>query len=431
MVARIKLKNIHLNGFLIVFFTFCLLMVTNFFLTANPYAARHSGGTAKWAAAYSTEWTLHVGILMILSMITAIVFKVRRLPIKPLIIFTVIGIWMLVSGFYSGALSQFPATYVFNIATFSAISIIAFNDTRQQKPFYGRPFFLVVLFLYFMGIILSLMKPGVWGWIPFSFSRVLRGEVVIASITSLPLLLTAGYVAFKETRTRMIFLIVVFLSIVEFSFMTRQTQWMIVFPFSIHLLFNVIQKWMQKKVTSKVITNLVFISYFSAFFVCIYLYLYFLSPDELEIFLSGRLGLWHWHWNLFMENPIWGVGVFPEQPYYYRGEANSEIGLLAAFSQYGLPFGIFQLVVVIGATKRSIASLLDENSSQLTKLSGLIVITMFPIWLFGGSWRIINAQDLLFWYSTFHLFFLKTDTWSTKKLAFKKYNESYSTKSFK
>lgn len=427
MVARIKFKNNHLNGFLIVFFVFCLLMIINFFLTGNPYAARHSGGSAKWVEVYSTQWTLHTGVLMILSMITAIVLKVRRLPVKPLIIFIGIGIWMLASGFYSGALWSFPATYFFNIAAFLAISIIAFNDTRQQRLFYGRPFFLVVLFLYFLGIILSLMRPGIWGWIPLSFTRSVRGEVVLASITSLPLLLTAGFVAFKETRTIIIFLIVVCFSIVEFSFMTRTTQWMIVFPLSIHLLFNVFQKRIKKKVTSKIIINSVFISYFSAFFLCIYSYLYFLRPDEFEIFLNGRLGLWHWHWNLFMENPFWGVGVFPEQPFYYNGKAISEIGLLAAFSQYGLPFGIFQLVVVIGAIKRGIVSLLDENSSQLAKLSGLIVITMFPIWLLGGSWRILNAQDLLFWYSVFFLFFLKIHVGAQNEAVYENYNGSSST----
>jgi len=394
-------------GFSILFGLFCLAMGVNFFLTANPYAAHHSGGAARWMETHSSNWALHVGILMTSVVIITFIVIVRYLSLTSVSMFAVAGILIISSGIASSAIRIFPLSYGFNTFCFVGIGLIAFNDARKFRYFNGRRFITLVLLAYILGIILALVRPGIWGWIPFEFSRSFRGEVTFASIMALPLILTTGLVAFKQTRTLLFVLIIASLAIVEFSFSTRKTIWMIIFPVLVGIVFWGLNRSFIPNRKQKAITILVVFFYFFAFFISIYLVVRYFSQPELEAFLNARLPLWQFHWQLFLEKPLFGVGIFPTQRFLYSGEAFSEIGLLATFSGYGLLFGFFQVFVVLRALKRSVAVLLYDSKSELAKFCGLVVITIIPWWFFGGCWRIINALDLLFWYSVFYLVFFR------------------------
>lgn len=394
-------------GFSILFGLFCLAMGVNFFLTANPYAAHHSGGAARWTEIHSSSWALHVGILMSSAVIITFILIVRYLSLTSVSMFAVAGILIISSGIASSIIWSFPLSYGFNTFCFVGIGLIAFNDARKFRYFNGRRFITLVLLAYILGIILALVRPGIWGWIPFEFTRSVRGEVTFASIMALPLILTTAFVAFKQTRTLFFSLIIASLAIVEFSFYTRKTIWMIIFPVVVGIAFWGLKRWFMPKHLQKVTTILIVFFYFFAFFITIYLVVKHFSQPELEAFLNARLPLWQFHWQLFLEKPLFGVGIFPTERFFYSGKADSEIGLLAAFSAYGLLFGFFQVFVVLKALRRSVAVLLYDSKSELAKFCGIVVITIIPWWFFGGCWRILNALDLLFWYSVFYLVFFR------------------------
>ena len=394
------------NGFLILYLVFCLLMAVNFFVTENPYAARHSGGTARWAEAHSETWALHVGLLLITAAIVALLATVRKLPYKPMLKIFCIFLWLLISGFYTGALWKYPSSYFFIGLTFILVSLLAINDNRQSRIFEGKKLFYFIVFSYTVGVLLSFIKPGVYGWITFGFSRLIRGEVTVSEIFALPLILTISFITFDSVRKIKYFLIILVLSIIEISFFTRKTQWMLIFPFVVFFVLLLFEGVLKKKVRSKLIVWVVVLGYFASFFPAIYFYILHFDPYELEAFLNGRMPLWQWHYQLFLENPLFGSGIFPEQPAFYTGSADSEIGLLAAFSQFGLPFGLFQIVIVAVAIKKGVFILIITQSREIEKFFSYIIMTMFPLWMLQNSWRILNAYDLLFWYGCFYLFFM-------------------------
>ncbi len=124
------------------------------------------------------------------------------------------------------------------------------------------------------------------------------------------------------------------------------------------------------------------------------------TQADLAEFLTGRLSLWEWHWRVFLDRPLFGAGVFPlERLGGYAGRARTEIGLLAAFSQFGVGFGILQVVVVTRGVFRGFSGMLEVGVRGMWGFCALVIPTMLPVWLFGGGWRILGAYEFVFWYS--------------------------------
>lgn len=407
-MSIIRIKMARPYGFSVLYGLFALGMGMNFFLTPNPYAAAHSGGAAQWAEVHSSTWTLHTGILMAVSIGTAFLVNMKRISFTWIFVFFSVGIWILLSGLFTSAIWHFPFTYGYNLFALLFVALVAFNDIKASRPFNGGKFFYAVLVVYLAGIALALIRPGIWGWIPFEFGRGTRGEVTLASITALPLIITSGLVAFKQVRNISVFLIVATLAVIEFSFYTRTTMWMIAAPVFIGIIFWILKSWFLSPKVGKIAPPLLVFLYFMSFFICCFLVVISLSPDRLEVFLNARWPLWEFHWQLFLSSPLFGVGAFPLQRFSYTGNANSEVGLLSAFSQFGFIFGFFQIVVVVAAMKKAMSILLNRvNNNELATFFSIIIITYIPIWLLGGSWRILNAKDFLFWFGVFFLFFYK------------------------
>jgi len=405
-------------GFSVLFTVFSIGFLLNFFLTANPYSANHSGDAARWADVHSISWTLHVGMFMALAIMSALFLCGHRISMRgpALLYLWMIPVWMLASGVASTAIMIFPLTYAFIMFTFVGMAIVSSNDVKKTCTFNGRRFYQLVLILYTIGVFMAIVRPGIWGWVPFKFSRAVRGEITLASILALPLLLGTGFVAFRRSRTIVLGLVTMALAVVEFSFVTRRTIWLISFPFCIGTAFFVIREYLIPRRLRKV--SVVFISGGAVFaLLCISVgVVIVLGQDNLINFLNARLALWHWHWSLFLQEPFWGVGAFPLLRFSgYSGGADSEVGLLAAFSQFGIGFGIFQVILVSRSMVRSVSVWLYKMNNEFDKFAGLVVLTMIPIWVFGGSWRILNANDLVFWYCVFYMNFSRRDFSHQKK----------------
>lgn len=125
--------------------------------------------------------------------------------------------------------------------------------------------------------------------------------------------------------------------------------------------------------------------------------------DTIDTFLNHRLALWSFHATTFLENPWFGAGAFAVSRSNYDGVARSEVGVLSAFSQYGIGFGILQLAMILMAVKNAVVALLNSAESNDARLVATIVLTMFPLFLLETGTRILNSTHLLFWYSVFWL----------------------------
>lgn len=397
----------RLPGVLIIWALFSAGMVANFFLTANPYAALHSGQVALLAEDHSTGWVLHVGILMALSIGTAVLVRTRRVPQVFVLGVLVIVPWVVLSGVISTAIWSFPASYGFTLLSFTGVAIVAYTDKTRMRSVKGKTFIWLVISLYLIGMVLALLRPDVWGSIPFEFSRVERGEITLASITSLSLLLTTSFVSFPRGRNILTGVVIGLIAIVEFSFLTRSTIMVITVPLAMAVVFYILRSIADRSARN-VIQRLTFAGYLVGLCAVVFGIYWSLSQDELVIFLNHRWSLWIWHLEMFRDNILFGVGVFPTARFTdYVGRATSEIGVLAVFSQYGVVVGTLQVFLVLKAVKRGIDFWLDSRATEMTRFCGMVVIVMFPHWLFQGSWRIIASADLLFWYSVFFLSFVK------------------------
>ena len=392
-----------LSGFLIAWIVFGTGMVVNFFLTANPYAANHGGKVAAGAEVFSEKFVLHLGVLLALGIGAAACVRVRHIPLELILGALVITAWVVFTGDMSDALRLYPAGYCYTLLSFIGVAFVAYIDEKQMRSMNGKIFVWLLIILYIIAFVLALLRPTVWGWIPFTFSREERGGIPLATLLALPPLLTTSIVSFSGSRNLIAAVVIVFIVIVESSIMTRTTIMLLVTPLLIAVIFYFLRSFSVRSMQI-VFRRFAFAGYLFALFAVIYGIYWGLSQDDLEEFVNRRWPLWTWHFELFVDNMAYGAGMFPVVRLgNYDGLAKTEIGVLAVFSQYGAVVGMLQVFIVLRALKRGISSWLDNRATEMSRFCGIVVITMIPLWLFDSCWRILAAQDLLFWYSVFFL----------------------------
>ena len=387
------------RGFATVAIGYALVMACNFLLTTNPYAALHSGDAAKWAQAYSTSWRLHAGMLMTFSLVCGVAAHGRRMSRWGAATVVAAAALLVLSGSVNGAIQQFPATYFFMIFGYGAVVLLAYNDSRARIAVDGRQAVSVMIAAYFLSVVLALVRPGVWGHELFGFSRAVRGEATFAVVLGLPLVLAPAYLALAGARSGAMRALVSVLAIVEVGNATRVHIWFMVVPFLLYALIK-LGRGRDSLRLRRAFAYAFGFGIFGLVALGAIASTRLMTQADLAEFLTGRLSLWEWHWRVLLDHPWFGAGVFPlERLGGYAGRANTEIGLLAAFSQFGVGFGLLQVLVVMRAVFRGFSGMLSGGVHGMWGFCALVVPTMLPVWLFGGGWRVLNAYEFVFWYS--------------------------------
>lgn len=400
-------ESASLYGFSVLYAVFVLGMSANFFLAPNPFAARHSGDAAREAAVVSGGWFLHVGLLLAISICIALLWHRVKPDSKIILLVAPILFWFMFSGLASSVIMEEPQTYFYNMFAFLGIALIARYDAGRNDAFNGVAFYNAVVLLCIAGVVLALMRPMVWGKITVEFSRAAKGEATLASLIAGPLLIGVGLAAFRPNMPKITVLLATGLIVLECSFAKRTSIWMVLFPVTLSFCFAASRKYIRRSHARKLLSYAIpFVGFLTGVAV-----VYYVATNyyDLDAITTGRFTLWKFHWRQFLENWLFGSGAHLVTRLHYTGKATSEVGVLSAFSQYGIVFGLLQVGLVTVALFRAVRRLLFPVQDRMVVMASYVVITCFPIWVFNSYSRIIGSASMIFWYSVFYLLFCAQD----------------------
>jgi hypothetical protein len=388
---------------LLVFFTIqCLLLLFDFFLTANPYSANHSGHSGSETGIVAYSYFIQTNLITAVSIFCAYFYlnKLKLvLPLFPLYF----AIWIFFSGTLNHGIFEYTKSYFYDAILPFLLAGIAYHDFRGiYNPEKLRILFWGIFGYVLLGCILALIKPKIWGYLPFAFSRVERGENSLAFLNAAHIMLPAMALSISSLSKGLRLFVFVFMLFLALSVMTRT---LIVYSISPLLIYVFIRK---KGITSYILKFLALGACYIGFLFLIDSILLSSSKQSvLEASLTGRYELWEYYWKQLWESPFIGKGAFmlASPTSSYRGLANSEIGLLKTATEYGIPAAILQLALVILADISAFRILTNNKSNDLEILTSLLAITLTIEFLIQDHYRILSTENFVFWYSVFFLVF--------------------------
>ena len=206
------LKNNQSTSLTVLVFVSGFFSVVNFFLTKNPYTASHSGLIMPDGVAISYSMLFSPSLLASISLLITYLI-ICRLSFR---ISLAICAWLFfsfLSGFVNGVMFFRPFTYIFDGFSLLLIGSLALCERTKSLD---RSLLLILWFISIatlIGIILSLIRPSVWGVFQFGFSREVRGENVFGNMIGSALIpaLAVGLKNLK-LKTRILFFCIGFLN---------------------------------------------------------------------------------------------------------------------------------------------------------------------------------------------------------------------------
>jgi O-Antigen ligase len=370
----------------------------NFFATPNPYSAAHTGSTGLEAEQFSEHFAMNQALMIGGGLAIAWLLS-SRLRVRLPACLMIGAACLLASGVATGVIELRPQSYTYDVVSMALLASLAAATPRAGGG--AREMALIYIasgVLCVLGIVFAVTQPDRWGLPSFEFSRERRGEVTFAVMMGLymllpPLSLVADAIG-KPIR------VLVFLAFggMTVATLTRSLSYLAVAPVMIYALVGIRARWIR------------WLSGMALVALCVLLVgsvwneVTFSSADEL---LTGRLQLWKFYWDSFIEAPLFGRGAnLLERASSYRGEATSEIGVLKSFAEFGIGWSVAQLWLVIVACRGAIRSLRQESErwgDALLAYCSIVVLTTAPLFLVEGFTRVLSVSEAIFWYSVFYL----------------------------
>lgn len=384
--------------FLRLYLLFSVTMILDFFLTKNPYSALHSGRAAASSGIVSEAFLVSPAYLVAASLTLATLYS-RKVFLHPGVLLAIA--LSLMSGIYNGVLLAHPVTYIYNSLTFmltSSLAIATRKRSARSSTGVWRVFLRLLTAALVVGLLLALAFPNRFGLVTFSFSRLERGEVVLWSVLGMYALYPAmSIIEFRRSGSARYIVLSLAMSAVIVSVAYRAPAVISVLPFFVYAIFN--RRFMPKLVIGGL--TVVSLLLFGRLIVD------FLRGSPLGSSAdptSGRAALWIYHWETFLSSPVFGAGpAFINRLGGYTGGALSEVGALSWFSENGFIFGCIMVSFVVRAVARGIKVLARGSlTTDLELLFALVVLSLVPN-LLQAHGRILNADDLIFWFGVFYL----------------------------
>jgi len=376
--------------------------VFNFFITDNPYSAFHAGNAGELSGVYSNTFYFNVAGILVTSVIL-INFLNYRCEIKTARVPLILFVGRIVFGIINGGIFLYPITYIYDfLINILVLSLVINSSKNYDYKNEIKYIFIFSIITFFLGVLLALINPNIWGFLPFEFSRDARGEVTLAyvtgSIITLPSLLVSNYKIKKFTR----FIIYLLLIIIVASTATRTALLQLIIPLFIFLVLSPRSK---NKLFFITIFLLTIIYYFDL------IYNYFIAfgsfgPDAIDLILNGRLELWNYYYNQFLNSPLFGCGANLINSKNYDSIAVSEIGLLRILAQDGIFIALIQVYIVICAAIQSIKSVKSNYSDEYNLFASYIVLSLIPFYIFQDYSRILNISDFIFWFFIYYQYII-------------------------
>ena len=407
-----KIKIPKLQIWIVIFYVNVILCTINFFVTANPYSAYHSGRAGYESNFISIGFRINPAGLLLGSLIIISGYNIIKYG---KIICSKIGLFfcfliLLVSLGNMGVISE-TKTVIYNILSIMLTSIlIAFshqettviNEVGIKKLYY----FITILLL--GGIIFALMFPNRYGIINIDFSRNARGEITYwlfigLQIWSVVIALTMYY----RHRKKLYLIPIVIVMFFQLAFANRMAIIVITIPLLVYI-FTLGNK------NEKILLIMCIVGIIG-FFGNDLINMFFLGNSfDITTFSNGRFPLWSFYISEMKKHWLCGAGPNLSSSSFYLGSAFSEIGVLKWFGEYGIVVGGFQLCCIIVAFIKSLKLLknISKNYMEINYtdlIMSFYYIACFVPFLLESYGRILNLTDFFAWFSMYYILEKKED----------------------
>lgn len=398
---------------------FILIMAANFFLTANPYQALHSGKVAYGSVYTSATWFFEYkfAVLIPLIFVCGIMAYARKsIKIKKSVICFLSVI--VVVNCLNGSVFSETTTLIYNIITIAMTSIVARVEQKDACELDGilKKIWVVLFLIFIIAFILAVAFPNRYGYVNFGFSRSDRGEMTFWNIFGLsPFFLGLSFLLYeKEKKTRYIIAPVCNL-VMQLSFYSRMNVIISVIPFVIF--FGVRTKGNVKLLIWILIIALSpFIIELAYNFITIQSVIGAAkASDYLTVLTSGRNELWEYYWKGFLSQPILGNGLNYQENILYTGAATSEISLLKWYGEQGAIASTIWLVFLIKAFRKSLAVIKTNQINSWNLIMAYVFLSEFIQTILQSNSRILSISNFMVWYSMFYLCWMQIDVSDLKE----------------
>jgi hypothetical protein len=375
------------------------LQVANFALTANPYASLHSGHVNILTAEVVSELpALHLSTVIASALGLGIVWQCvkSRLKLEP----WSIGLACIytIASLLNGTYEDRPQTALYLAFLIVACGTLGKCDATRRIE--GHRIVAAGLWLDIalavLGVLLAVVSPGRFGIFSLEASRNARGEIALWIYTGvhyLPAALATGLFASREWR--------------DFSLTTRVTTALLVsgvlimhvggaarnetFSFTVMLLCILVSRpilgWVV--VPAMILVAIPAGPAITRFF-------FLANETDLADASNGRLELWSYFWDHIGDEPLVGVGDhFLARVADYGSGPNSEIGMLAIFTEKGWVFALALSFFLVRALCHGVVVLRQRTDPFHCAVAAHVIGLSTKFWIQGGSWPVADA---MFWY---------------------------------
>ena len=376
----------------------------NILLSRNAFSAFHGGSVyllpgTPWADGFA------VHPLLINSMALGVVWyfaQQGRVTINILTLLVTAAI--LIPAALSGFLFSYPSTYVYDVISFALLVSLA-TDPKTKVVFRETRVMGVIFGIFAVGILLALARPTVWGHLAFSLDRSLRGGVTLWKMSAFHIIAAVLVVYTWRNRAFRRAILVIWLGtfFLTLSNGYRSYIYYSAAPALIMLLFTRKGSLSARILVGIMIVGAVALLWNSVFFVATGTSRLSGSLAVLDELATGRVFLWDYYWSAFLDRPFTGSGVFLlDRASDYPSGANSEIGLLKTFVEYGVIWGTIQALCITGAVATAAWRLMRGQTKGEWLWPSVIVLALFPDIVQNHS-RLLRAENVLFWFSVLYL----------------------------
>lgn len=388
-------RDYRWSSFSVLVFISGALSAINFFLTPNPYTAAHSGSIAPDGVVISLGMTISPMLTAAASIAITYVW-VCGFTLRINAATVAWSFFALLSGLITGVLWERPLTYIFDIASFTLIASLVLAERSRDLDKSLELVLRFILIMTLIGMVLSILRPSVWGAFQIGFSREARGENVFGNLMGAPLL-PALAIGLKSLPIQLRAFSFGVGALSQLSSGSRTFTFLAFAPLILYAICR-------KRGLSRAATVVALLSIFAVILLE--------NPDSfifrddgqfsVEATLTGRYDLWTYYWHNFMSAPIFGHGVFLlDRVSDYYGYATSEIGLLKVAAEYGGLAALVKFGVVIAAALAAGFTLFRANARPYQLVLALYLLPAVPNFILQSQTRYGGVVDYLFWYSAF------------------------------
>jgi len=400
-------NNINIISVKLLIASYVLYSI-DFFMTKNPYTAYHGGQALFDVVDRSTTFKFNTAYILIITLVFALIFVIIKNNYKIILckemIFIVI---IIVSSIMNGSFEISASSTIYNIISILVTMLLAQYENRKSEISdlsinKLRSLWKITIFLLIFGAIIAIWRPYVYGYFQLAFSRSTRGDLTFWTLLGLNIWTNVISIVLLQYTSKIKYLLpILILMFIQFGFSNRAALITLVIPFSIYLISN-------KKKNSKIIIIIFVLFLFIAGNSIIYNFFFFGKGNAIDTVLTGRLALWEFYLNSFLQHPFFGAGVNLSTSSLYTGYALSEIGVLKWFGEYGIFAGLFLVFLMIKAFIYALKIIFKFSNN----INSICIFDLMMSYFYVGTFimmlveaysRILTFTDFFVWFSMFYL----------------------------